>query len=345
MTMRDLFRQGALASVVFLGVLSGRAEGASAPDWMRGRHGLMVHWLYPKGGDINRWTDAFDVGGFLDDFAASRADWLVFTVGQCRDAWASPSAALDRHAGPGFAAKRDLVGEIAAGVHAQGRRFIAYCAVDQSCACQLNTNLVWNKADPDHRDFSRRMTDVIREWSLRWGRNCDGWWLDGAAKVYYPNGFDCRLWGAACRAGNPASVIAYNPGWEIYERFLASDYAAGEAPIARLEDVPKITSHVLFPIDGYWGAHWKWPAFADARRPGFRAARPEMFDEARLEAMRAAKRFPDPVYTRDELLRFVHAVEANGAGVTINVGIGETGRLNPKSLALVASLSSAAQMW
>jgi len=311
---------------------------AKAPDWMRGRHGVMVHWLYPKGGDIDRWTDAFDVKGLLDDFAATKASWLVFTVGQCRDAWASPSAALDRHAGTGFAARRDLVGEIAAGVHRLGKRFVAYCAVDQSCKCALNEKLTWNRDDPDHRAFVHKMTDVIREWSLRWGTNCDGWWLDGASRQYYPNGFDCGLWGGACRAGNSAAVVAYNPGQGDMSLFLDSDFAAGEALFVRLQDVSSVCSHVLFPLDGYWGAYWKWPDHADKANPEFRRRRPELFDGAYLEGLRAKGLFLDPIYSRDEFVRFVRTVEKNGAGVTVNVGIGETGRLNPKSLEMVSSI-------
>lgn len=336
-------KKSLLTFVAAVLILPGFSVDTSAPEWMKGHHGIMVHWLYPKGGDIDRWTDAFDVQGFLDDFAASRADWLIFTVGQCRDAWASPNAALDRYAGSGFASRRDLVGEIAAGVHRLGKRFIAYSAIDQSCDCALNEKLCWNKDDPEHREFSRRMTDVIREWSLRWGMNCDGWWLDGASKVYYPNGFDCELWGKACRAGNPSAAIAYNPGQGDLSVFLASDYAAGEVLFARMADVPAIRSHVLFPIDGYWGAYWAWPKYSQEANPDFCRRRPEMLDAAQLERLQAEGRFPDPVYSCEELVRFIRAAEANGAGVTINVGIGETGRLNPKSVKLVAALASGAK--
>ena len=308
------------------------------PAWMSGRYGLMVHWLFPQGHDIDRWTEAFDVDAFLKDFAASGADWLIFPIGQCRDAWASPNAALERFAGPGFASQRDLVGEIAAGVHRLGRRFIAYAAVEQSGETVMNEKLGWDKDDPERRVFARRMTEIIREWSLRWGPHCDGWWLDGASFRYYPKGFDCRLWGDACRAGNPDSAVACNPGQDDFGVFLGSDFAAGEALFARMEDVWKIGSHTLFPIDGYWGGYWKWPTWSEEKNPSFRRRRPEMYDDASLAALQKKGEFPDPIYTQEELGRYVRAVLSNGAGATINVGINEMGRLNPKSLALVAAL-------
>ena len=63
---------------------------ASARDrtyWMRGRWGLMVHWLYPqtasRSGDaltsFDDTVDSFDLDGFLADFAATGADWMIFT--------------------------------------------------------------------------------------------------------------------------------------------------------------------------------------------------------------------------------------------------------------------------
>ena len=39
--------------------------------WMQGRCGIMVHWLYPSYKDVDRWTDAFDVPAFLEDFEAT----------------------------------------------------------------------------------------------------------------------------------------------------------------------------------------------------------------------------------------------------------------------------------
>ena len=70
-------------------------------DWMRlGSYGVMVHWLAPgpareKGEyihDLNRAVDGFDLDRFVQDFQATGADWLIFTIGQNTSYYASPNA-------------------------------------------------------------------------------------------------------------------------------------------------------------------------------------------------------------------------------------------------------------
>ena len=94
----------------------------------------MTHWLAPgparENGeyihDLNRAVDGFDLERFVQDFRATGADWLIFTIGQNTSYYASPNAVLDRLAGPGHCSKRDLVLEIAQRLHKIGKRFIAY---------------------------------------------------------------------------------------------------------------------------------------------------------------------------------------------------------------------------
>ena len=147
-------------------------------DWMRKRCGIMVHWLYPSYRDVDRWVDAFDVQAFLADFKATGADWLIFTAGQCRGAHASPNATFERLCGPGHTPRRDLVMEIARGVKEQGRRFVLYTpaefAKDGCDDHSMQRGLCWDTAQPDRREFERRWSSVLKEWSLRLGDLCDG---------------------------------------------------------------------------------------------------------------------------------------------------------------------------
>jgi hypothetical protein len=94
-------------------------------------------------------------------------------------------------------------------------------------------------------EFQRNWEAVIREWSLRWGSHVSGWWIDGCyfADVMYrfddePNFASLT---AALKAGNPRSIVAFNPGVKIpvicHTRH--EDYTAGEA---RLEQVPEAIS-------------------------------------------------------------------------------------------------------
>jgi len=118
----------------------------------------------------------------MADFQRSRADWLIFTIGQNTGYYASPNAILDRLAGPGHAPRRDLVLEIATRVKALGRRFIAYlpCEVcGQSDA--IKQSFAWNTREgTGQEEFQRRYTEFLKEYALRLGHKLDGWWFDGA---------------------------------------------------------------------------------------------------------------------------------------------------------------------
>ena len=320
-------------------------------DWMRKRCGIMVHWLYPSYRDVDRWVDAFDVQAFLADFKATGADWLIFTAGQCRGAHASPNATFERLCGPGHTPRRDLVMEIARGVKEQGRRFVLYTpaefAKDGCDDHSMQRGLCWDTAQPDRREFERRWSSVLKEWSLRLGDLCDGWWLDGCYRHNYPAGLDWSVWLAACRAGNPQAAVAFNGGANRpQEPWGPSDYFAGE--ISTLDVIEGVAAHMLprtdavrhylFPIDGYWGAYWPWPKDGWAKTESMQRERPELFDKAAMDTLMAERRFPDPAYGADRLCRFAKVAAATDAGLTLNVGISPEGRLNPKSIALVSQV-------
>ena len=337
-------------------VVDAEADGQSSAKlraaWMRKRCGIMVHWLYPSYRDVDRWVDAFDVQSFLADFKATGADWLVFTAGQCRGAYASPNATFERFCGPGHTPRRDLVLEIARGVKKLGRRFVIYSAAEfAKDGCDdhsMQRGLCWDDTQLDRREFERRWSSVLKEWSLRLGELCDGWWLDGCYCRNYRAGLDWRLWLTACRAGNPQAAVTFNGGANTpQEPWGPSDYFAGE--ISTLDVIEPIVGHMLprkdavrhylFPIDGYWGAYWPWPKAGWAKTENLQKERPELFDKATMDALMAASRFPDPIYDADRLCRFAKVAAATGAGITLNVGISPEGRLNPKSMTIVSKVA------
>ena len=131
----EILRIVALTGVLLLAAGALPAEQAkNRAAWMaEGSYGVMVHYLItPRGdtpearaADFNRTIDGFDVKRFLKQIDESGADWLIFTIGQNTSYYNSPNAFLDSRL-PGHTPKRDLVLEIARGLHAQGKRFIAY---------------------------------------------------------------------------------------------------------------------------------------------------------------------------------------------------------------------------
>ena len=348
-----------------------RINGASEcrAHWMSGKYGVMVHWLYADPVNVDEVTDAFDLEGFMSDFDRTGAEWLIFPIGQNRGAYAAPSETLRRLAGDKVGLpRRDLVGEIAKAVHGRGKRFIAYLPTEVR-GNPVRKLLKWDEQDPRRTEFQKVWTDVIREWSVRYGVLIDGWWLDG----YYgkgdfhdawPEPLDEALWADALRAGNPRAAVAVNSGilevkhepeWHIARLTPRAktlpDYLAGELNyikdgkcyISPWEDTywmpesafakgTKVLNHVLFAIDGAWGMYWPW---AKGMKPPFLETRLEMTDASALQAMESSGETPEPVFSRECLQRFVRDFTAIGGAVTINLGIDRKGRMNPKSLSII----------
>lgn len=386
-------------------VVNAAVQGASVTsetsraEWMSGRFGVMVHWLFPNGGTkpdprmmgenafghstryVDEPVDAFDLEGFLADVDRSGAQWVIFTVGQNRCAWASPNAVINRRIGKGFCSKRDLVLEMGQALHARGKRLIAYLPMD----CMhptLQGPFAWIRDDsPDWKEdaygreeYLRRWAEVIREWSVRWGRFCDGWFFDGTHHGRFPTGVDGEIVRAAVAAGNPDAAISFNFGVPLRMKageapkgllqYAGSDYLACEIGaiyrskvlislpkdpeelwMPKSKTIPGTTClyHSLFPIDGFWGGFNPYPPKGSWLRAEFHETRPEMCDQAALTRMREAGEWPAPVYAEEQLGRFLRDFTSVGGGVTLNVGINERGRLNPKSVKLLERICATQQ--
>lgn len=308
--------------------------------WMtRGTFGLMVHWLAPgpqpeKGEripNLDRTVDAFNVSRFLADFHASGADWLIFTIGQNSGFYAGPNATLDKFVGkPGHCSRRDLVGEIAHGVHAQKKRFIAYLPAEVAAQShEIHQAFAWNPADQS--EFQTRYCAFIRDYALRLGKHLDGWWFDGCYTWdVFPNAV--RRWSDWCdaaRAGNPDAALAFNDGsfciGETRPPTPLQDYLSGEVEqlrdgairLGRGKDAPthlpqsrfipgtRCQWHALLPID--CGPDMAWAH--DTPGP----MGPPRFSDA-------------------ELFAFVKRCRAAGGAVTLNVGIYQEGHLGAATL-------------
>lgn len=311
-------------------------------DWMsKGSFGIMVHWLVPgtapehaePTSDLNKAVDSFDAHRFLQQFEASGADWLIFTIGQNSGCYASPNATLDRLAGPGHCSRRDLVMEIARGVHNQGKRFIAYLPAEVAGQAEgIKRAFAWNPTDQS--EFQRRYQAFVREYAERFGRLLDGWWFDGCYTwdVFHNSLYDWLAWAVAARAGNPDAALAFNDGSFCIgiTRPLTphQDYLSGETEIlvkgkirlGRQEGAPLYLPearfaagttcqwHALVPIDCFWGHHTPGP-------------------------------MAPPRYKDEELFAFVSRCRGVGGAVTLNVGIYQEGHVADATLAQLQRLA------
>lgn len=340
-------------------------------SWMSGRYGMAMHWLNchytGKPESVDGPAAGFNLESFMRQFDETGADWLLFTIGQNTGGYASPNATIERLCGPHHCAKRDLAGELAAALHARGKRFILYLPGD-ALVPSIGKGMKWDADGVRRFQFQTNWCGVIREWSERFGRNLDGWWFDGMGPGRYREGFDVDLWARAARAGNPDRALAFSTAMyrAIGKRTILGthpstaedDYLGGELnfiengaalcsfnrPFDTIRWLPKgpyaegtrCLNHAFFPIDGFWGPWWPWPSLFDGTR--WKWTHPDHFSQEAMEALRKRGEFPAPLYSRRELRSFVENFTGVGGAVTINVGVSADGRINPKSLELLRAI-------
>ncbi|MBN1349411.1 alpha-L-fucosidase [candidate division KSB1 bacterium] len=243
------------------------AEKPGRGKWFNeAKYGVFVHFL-GGGADWNRKVDSFNVASFVRQLEQTGADYLIFTLGQNSGYYCSPNATYEQYAGYKAGercSKRDLPLELAAALSQKGIKLMLYLP---SHSPQTDHKAMTGLSDVDQmqpapQQFTRKWSDVIREWSLRYGSKVAGWWFDGA---YNTAGWDdlnqaynWETWADACRAGNPESILAFNPGVENAFQKLCpqQDYTSGERN--DFDSLPATSSeadlqwHVLSYLGTWW---------------------------------------------------------------------------------------------
>lgn len=214
-------------------------------QWMAdGSYGMMVHYLVGPNGNtpeektasLNEVINSFDLDFFMNQFKESGADWLIFTIGQNTGYYNNPNRVIDTIL-PGRTPKRDLVLEIAQRVKGMGKRFIAYLPVEMWMQKpDIQSAFHWNEADQS--EFLKTYLLFLRDYSIRLGTNCDGWWFDGCYPEIHKGKWGWENWISNARIGNPEAAIAFNDGAFCVGRIEPvtplQDYHAGEVHL--LED-------------------------------------------------------------------------------------------------------------
>lgn len=266
----------------YLGAFPSTAGGAdlSAADW-------------------NAQVDAFDADGLARQLESARAPFFCITLGQNSGHFLSPNATYDRYVGiqPSKCSRRDLVAELYDALHPRGIELLVYLpsgapAADPVAMAKLEWEWgfeggwpqAWNTKRTGKRlaAFQLKWEAVIREWSRRWGTKVRGWWIDGcyfADEMYRhteaPN-FASLV--AAMKAGNPDSIVAFNPGVTVpvicHTEF--EDYTAGEIseafPVCPGPWVERHGHRARYHILSYLGTNWcqgSEPRFPDAFAVGY----------------------------------------------------------------------------
>ena len=296
----------AYLSVVSVEAVSPPTTAAERTDWFRqAGWGVMTHYLGAPpsssgGAELtaemwNRQIDAFDVERLVEQVASTGAGYLLFTIGQNSGHYCAPNETYDKLVGisPSKCSRRDLIADLAKALKSRGIRLIVYLpsgapAADHEARKQLGWRwgrpggwqLLGEPVGGRLAEFQRNWEAVIREWSLRWGKDVAGWWIDGcyfADDMYrFDDEPNFSSLAAALRAGNSHAIVAFNPGVRVpvVAHTRHEDYAAGEVNLKRLpeaaegcqgrcieRDGAKIQFHILTYLGQSWcrGGRPNWP--------------------------------------------------------------------------------------
>ncbi len=260
-------------------------------DWFRdARWGVFVHYLAAPAShqgvlemppeEWSRQIDGVDVAALADQLEEVGAGYFFITLGQNSGYFLSPNETYDSlvKRTPSRLSRRDLVADLVAALVPRGIRVMVYlpshapaldrqavealqCTPRWDASCwQLRpgTYTEWDGVDDRLSAFQRHWEAIIREWSLRWGRGVSGWWFDGCYKAdimyRHPDEPNFKSFAAACKAGNPDSLVAFNPGVKVpvvcHSEF--EDYTAGEVADSFPVTMDSHWGRAEKPAD-YWG--------------------------------------------------------------------------------------------
>jgi hypothetical protein len=315
--------------------------------WMaEGRFGVMTHYLpTPPPGSrterqvwLDRTVDAFDLDGYLRQFDATGADWLIFPLMQnngaliCSNSVVVPQCEL-------LTSRRELLMELAQQLHQRGKRLLLYLPSDLEPSIQ-------GRAGVKSEDYRAWYLSFVRAYSETLGNLHHGWWFDSCSAL--PNE-RWQEWLAACRAGNPDAVVAFSgaefcTGGPVEPRCPIEDYHAGEIHVL---DGGRIRRDFMVPggkfflkSDGVM--HWE----KNDSAPTYHMPKSQFIGNVQWHCLLPIDMTFNPAipnrmcrYSDQELFEFVDAVKSVGGAITINVPIDNTnGRIPEDSAAQLARL-------
>jgi hypothetical protein len=218
----------------------------------------------------NDMVDHFDVEGLAKQLSLVGAGYYLVTIGQNSGYYLAPNAVYDRFVGisPSKCSRRDLIADISAALKPYGIKLMVYLPSGAPAGDSIaRTSLQWQNGPHPNREFQGKWEQIIRDWSERWGKKVSGWWFDGC---YWPNTMyrspdppNFSSFAAAARAGNPESIVAFNPG-VVYRSISVTpheDYTAGEIDQPERISIKRATVgkidgaqiHILSFLGETWG--------------------------------------------------------------------------------------------
>jgi len=219
--------------------------------WMRdAKWGVMLHYstamlasenlLDADSINLNKWNeliDNFNCDALAKQLSDVGAGYLIINIRHSSDGYfLAPNSMYDHYMGqsPTRSSNRDLVVDLYHALDKYDIKLITYISSKFIKGEDETKAFAFDRDDLRKAEAYLRWQNVIREYSMRWGDKVSGWWIDGC---YLPNTHfrhpdipNFASMAAAMRAGNPNSIVAFNPG--RFPRIMSitphEDYTAGE---------------------------------------------------------------------------------------------------------------------
>jgi len=258
------------------------ANKADTTWFKEAKWGAFFHYLAEDkltADEWNRQVDAFNVEKLAAQLEEARAPYMFITLGQNSGHYCTPNAAYDSFVGitPSKCSERDLVNDLYDALAPKGIKLMLYLpsgAPDRDLIAM--EKLKWKNNAGRLAEFQTMWEEVVREWSVRYGKKIGGWWIDGcyfAGKMYnHPEAPNFKSFSQALKAGNPDSLVAFNPGVMIPVESMTEyeDFTAGEIsenfPLGNwytddgsLKFIDNPENNVLLQILTFTGKKWGSP--------------------------------------------------------------------------------------
>jgi hypothetical protein len=255
------------------------ARAAADLTWLRnGKYGLMYQygaWGFPDNVGTAKSVDQqaadFNVPRFVNTVKQTGAAYVIWSISWWGYRPDMPSSTLDTIMGNGsFTAQRNLIGEVAAALRAQGIRFALYYHEGKEEAQwwqrQNFPSSFKSTGTGDRSTFFTNWTNMVTEIGQRLGTNLDGFFFDDGM-VYYPARYEALE--AAARTGNPARAISWN-SWELprFTEFQDVMFGEGNHGLSTPPGAPAgangivttgryagLLEHGMFTLENDWGIH------------------------------------------------------------------------------------------
>ncbi|MDZ8200360.1 CBM35 domain-containing protein [Microbacterium sp. SSW1-59] len=242
-------------------------------------YGIMFQygaWGYPQSGEPKSLDDQaadFDVPAFVDMITGTGAEYVIWSASWWTYEINAPIEAVDDALGHGDrTSERDLIGDVAAALDAEGIDFHLYYHTGQDSHLGYNSTDWWQAQSwpgefsatglGDRSTFFENWKAVVTEMGERYGDLLKGWFFDDG-RMYYPG--DLEELAEAARAGNPSRLLSYNNAnatvitdfqdTSFGETCRSDDAATGGDGLYGPGAEEGLQGHCMYKMNGPWGVN------------------------------------------------------------------------------------------